>query len=272
MSEKIMVVKESGKKEHFDPYKVKRALRRSGLNGKEAEEVLELFYPHLHDGMSTKKIYQKVFQIVRNLRPEIKHKYNLKRALKRLGPAGYIFEDFIAKLYGCMGYDTRLRMRPKGKCVSHEIDVVASKGKEKLMIECKFHSEPGMKCRIQTALYVYARFLDLAAIDEENRFTKPHLVTNTKFSTQAVKYSRCMGMPLLGWKYPLRGSLEYLIDREKCYPVSVINMKKQTLDRLFKKNMITIPDIPGKPDELMKQTGISKSTAKRIVKEASYAR
>ena len=39
--------------------------------------------------------------------------------------------------------------------------MVASKGKENYMIECKFRNQPGYKCRIQTALYVYAMFLDL---------------------------------------------------------------------------------------------------------------
>lgn len=272
MSKKVMVKKETGELEPFDPYKVKRALRRSGLSGKETDEVLKLFYPHLKDGMSTTKIYQKVFQIVRDLRPDVSHKYNLKRALKQLGPAGYIFEEFTARLYESLGYDVRLRMRPEGKCVSHEIDVVASKGAEKLMIECKFHNQPGMRCRIQTGLYVYARFLDLAASKAKKKFTKPCLVTNTKFSGDVISYAECMKMPLLGWKYPLKGSLEYLIDKNNCYPISVINMKHKTLHKLLKQNILLLSDLPESAGKLASMSGISKTTARRIVEEASYAK
>lgn len=269
------VLKEDGTREKFDPSKVKRALRRSGLSPKEAEHVLKLFKPYLREGITTKQIYSRVYTIIRELRPEVSHRYNLKRALLFLGPSGYFFEEFTARLFGALGYHTEFRQLPAGKCVNHEVDVIARKGKEKLMIECKFRNEPGDRCRIQTALYVYARFLDLrdgAKRYARKPFTQPCLVTNAKFSTDVITYAECMGMRLLGWRYPLKERLEYMIDRTRCYPISVIKMKHKTLHTLLRAGFITVNDLPRTPKELVEKTGISLSNAQRILKEAEYAR
>ncbi len=275
MEREIWVTKEDGTKEKFDPKKVMRAVRRSGLNQKETDTVLKLLKPHLKSGITTRQIYSRVYGIIRRLRPEVTHRYNLKRALKLLGPAGYDFEDFTGKLFECMGYKTEIRQVPIGKCVTHETDVIARKGKEKLMVECKFRNEPGTKCRIQTALYIYARFMDLrdgAKIYKKQPFTQPCLVTNARFSRDARDYAKCMGMRLLGWRYPWKESLEILIDKTKCYPISVVKMTSHTLHVLLKRGIITVQDVPENPKEFADLTGISLSNARRIVKEAQMAR
>lgn len=210
MEKEIFIIKEDGSREKFRASKVRRALKRSGMDAKEAETALGMLYPQLEDGMTTKKIYALVYQIIRELRPEVGHRYNLKRALLLLGPAGYFFEDYTGKLFAALGYEIAVRQIPMGKCVTHEVDVIAWKGKEKLMVECKFRNQPGDRCRIQTALYIYARFLDLrdgAKIYSKIPFTNACLVTNAKFSGDAIAYSECMGMKLIGWRYPLKESL-----------------------------------------------------------------
>jgi len=275
MENGILVTKEDGTKEPFDPAKVKRALRRSGLSAKESEVALKLLKPHLKPGITTKQIYSRVYRIIRELRPEATHRYNLKRALQLLGPSGYYFEDFTRELFEALGYAAEVRQNPIGKCVSHEIDVIAIKGREKLMVECKFRNEPGSKCRIQTALYIYARFLDLrdgAKIYSKKPFTNAALVTNAKFSRDARAYAECMGMKLLGWRYPFKESLEVLIDRTKCYPISVIKMNAHTLNTLLKRDIFTVNDVPESPKEFAELTGISLANARRICKEAKVAR
>ena len=49
----------------------------------------------------------------------------------------------------------------RGHCVSHEIDIVASKQEKQYMIECKYHNMPGIYTCLKEVLYTYARFLDL---------------------------------------------------------------------------------------------------------------
>ncbi len=275
MKKEIFIIKEDGSREKFSPLKVKNALKRSGMSPKECEVALKLLRPRLQDGMTTKKIYSLVYGIIRELRPEVTHRYNLKRALLLLGPAGYFFEDFAGRLFAALGYGVAVRQVPTGKCITHEVDVIAIKGKEKLMVECKFRNEPGTRCRVQTALYVYARFEDLrdgAKLYSKVPFTKPCLVTNAKFSGDVISYAECMGMRLIGWRHPFKGSLESLIDEAKCYPISVIKMSRHTLRTLLKRGIVTINDVPATPKELTELTGISLSNSARIIREAELAK
>src|SRR4030095_2455321 len=241
----IWVVKESGEKEPFSHDKALNALRRVGLSGKEADLVIERLRPRLRDGITTKRIYGMIYELVEDMKPEVSHKYNLKRALFEIGPEGYGFEDFVGRLLSLQGYRTELRQSVRGKCVSHEVDVVAAKDSQAFMVECKFHNQYGTRCRIQTALYVYARFLDLKEGAKRGLcrdFSSPYLVTNTKFSDDVVVYAECVDMPLLGWRYPIREGLEALIDRTRCYPVTVLPLGHDMLRRLLSKKIVTVFD------------------------------
>jgi len=271
----ITVVKENGAKERYDQTKVRDALRRAGLSAKAADEVIGKLEQKLFDGITTKKIYQMVYGFVEELKPELSHRYNLKRALLEIGPAGYGFEDFTSELLSLEGYRTEVRQVLQGRCVTHEIDVIAAKGDETYLIECKYHNQAGTRCSIQTALYVYARFLDLsegAKLGRCRKFTGPWLATNTKFSEDVVKYALCMGIPLLGWHQPLDSGLEVRIDRTKCYPITVIPMSADIAGRLLARKIITVFDIPESAEKLVSISSISMARARDIVERAGYAR
>jgi len=167
-------------------------------------------------------------------------KFGLKDAILDLGPERYYFESFVGKLFQALGYSVKLREKVQGKCVSHEIDVIVEKGTERYMVECKFHNSPGMKCNIQTALYTYARFLD---VDESLTHTAPWLVTNTKFTTDVIRYAECNGMRLLGWRFPEVGSLESLIDENRLYPVTTLGLKTAYERTLLDRNFILVGDL-----------------------------
>lgn len=275
MDSRITVVKESGESEAFSPEKVRQAMRRSGLSGKEADEALKRLQGELFDGIRTRMIYGILYKIIDDMRPEVSHRYNLKRALQQIGPAGYPFEDFTARLLSHDGFETRVRQVLQGRCVTHEIDVVAERGGRRYLVECKFHNSPGERCRIQTALYVYARYLDLlegAKLGLVDRFHKPWLATNTKFSNDVVKYAQCMDIPLLGWHHPLKDSIEARIERTKCFPVTVLKVGGHTLRQLLARGIVTVPDVPESPQRLSDISGMTLQTARKIVERAEYAR
>lgn len=271
----IHVIKESGEREPFDASKVKDALRRAGLGARGADGILARLLPKLHDGIRTKQIYAMVYDLLEDMKPEVSHRYNLKRALFEIGPAGHEFEDFITRLLSLEGYRTEVRQMLRGKCVNHEIDVIAAKNSEAFLVECKFYNEGGVRCRIQTALYVYARYLDLAEGARHGlcrKFTKPWLITNTKFSEDVVKYAECMEIPLLGWRHPLEYGLEAMIDRRKCYPITVIPMSQEVRGRLLSKKIVTVFDLPENAQRLADICAIPLAKAREIVEQAAYAR
>ncbi|MFH1520618.1 MAG: restriction endonuclease [Candidatus Micrarchaeota archaeon] len=271
----IFVVKESGEREKYRQQKVRHALKRIGLSENETAEVLHELEKRLYEGMTTKKIYAILYEIIENRKPELSHRYNLKRALFEIGPDGYSFETFISRLLELNGYETKLRQIVKGKCINHEIDVVATKNDKTYMIECKFHNQPGTRCRVQTILYVHSRYLDLREGTKKGyccKFDKPWLITNTKFSEDVRSYAECMELPLLGWRYPAKNSLEVMVDKSKCYPITVINMNNDTLRKLLSKDIVTVYDIPENANKLANITSVPISIAKQIVEKAAYAR
>ncbi len=265
-NEPIIVLKQNGEREPFNPNKVVTALRRIGLQGKDADRVLEYVNRRIYQDIPTKKLYSLIYSRIKSMKPEITHKFNLKRALFEMGPAGYYFEDYISRLLAESGYSTQVRQKIMGKSVFHEIDVVASKNGKRYMVECKFHNSPGVKCSIQTILYIHARFLDLKR--SGNRFTKPWLITNTKISEDAIRYAESYKIPVLAWKHPFRNSLEVMIDKSKCYPVTVIPMKNDEKFRLMSNGIISVLDIPKKPEELAKKTGLNIVKCRKIVSSA----
>lgn len=212
----IRVTKASGEFEPLSLDKVRSSLRRAGADAPVIDKILLQVKPALYDKIATAEIYRLVFSLYRQYRPRLAGHYGLKPALLNLGPSGHPFEDFIARLFEAMGYQTSLRQMVAGRCVSHEIDIIAQNRRDRFLIECKFHQRAGNKCDVKTALYVQARFEDIGQ-KHPGVYTGMWLVTNTKLTGQAVVYGRCRGLNLLAWRYPGTGGLEQLIDKFNLY-------------------------------------------------------
>lgn len=143
------------------------------------------------------------------------------------------------------------------------------------MVECKFHNLEGTKCSIQTALYVYSRFLELVEgykIGKCEKFDKPWLVTNTKFSEDVITYIEGMGIPATGWRYPIKDSLEVKIDKTKCYPVSALEMDRESLSLLLRNSIVSVFDLPETEEKLRYLTGVKPKSASNIIERLHQIR
>ncbi|MBI5223587.1 restriction endonuclease [Candidatus Micrarchaeota archaeon] len=270
----VFVKKLNGELEAFSDDKILHSLRRVGLSIRVSKELLTSLKTHLYEGISTKQIYRILNTLINEEQPEVSHKFNLKKALFELGPEGHYFEDFMAKLLSHYGYSCQTRFVAQGQFVSHEIDVVAIKGSSRFAIECKFHNEPGIKCRIQTILYVYARFLDLEEGSRSGKclpFSHPWLITNTKFSQDVISYAQGMRIPLLGWHYPLDHGLEKMIEESKCYPITVINLQESTRSALLRSGVVSTLDLPASASELAAKTSLPLGSCKQLLEKAKYS-
>jgi Holliday junction resolvase-like predicted endonuclease len=240
----INVTKRSGAKEEFNDAKVKVAILRSGATAQEADEILKRLKTELYDGITTEVIYRHVHQMLQG-RKAIK--YGLKKAILRLGPEGENFERFMARVYEAEGYRTVVRSSIQGKCVQHEVDIILENDREKVMVECKFHNSLGQKSNIQCTLYSYARFLDLQTI---HKFDQSCLVTNTRFSSDAIQYADCVGMRLLGWRHPEGAGLEQLVEKHSLYPITILEMHRSDLGMLLSNNFLLARDVLDRKVEL----------------------
>jgi hypothetical protein len=123
---KILIRKASGESELFDVSKLKRSLQRAGSGKKTSESIAVEVEKSLFEGISTKKIYSMAFRILRKHNRKNALLYKLKQSLFELGPTGYPFEHFIGEIFRRRGYDVEVGKTVDGRCIAHEMDVIAT--------------------------------------------------------------------------------------------------------------------------------------------------
>lgn len=236
--DKITIVKTSGEKETFSEAKLRSSLRRVGAPPELVKLTVDYVMGVLKDGMTTTEIYHHAFNSLRKYKQLAASRYNLKKAMLSLGPTGYPFEKLVAAVLKAHGFSVETDQYIRGHCISHEVDVVAQKSTQHIIVECKYHNQPGYKTDAKVALYVKARFDDIKKRNREedsnNNRLESWLVTNTKLSQDAIRYCECIGIKAIGWDYPKNDSLQNLIESKRLYPLTSLTsltsiQKKQLL-------------------------------------------
>lgn len=263
----MLITKASGQKVQFDKNRYRLSLQRVGLNVTETKELCNQIYQDLEPESSTAVIHDRTYKILKKRSKFFAAKYSLKRAMMNLGPSGYFFERYLAAVLSAYDYKTSWHQFLTGHCVEHEVDVVAERDNKKILIECKYHNQPGGASDLKIVLYIYARFLDLK---DAHHFDEVMLATNTHCTTEAIKYARCMGLKILGWRYPEAGSLEHFIESKKLYPITVLTDLNPRLNQLFReKNLVLAKDLlKYSPDKLSKTFGIKLTFAENLIRQA----
>lgn len=241
MQNQLFVTKASGEQLPFSEEKIRTSLRRSGADDEQIDSILREVEKQLYDGITTKKIYRIAFSLLKTGSRHLAARYHLKDAIMELGPSGFPFEKYVAELFKFQGYSTRVGEVLQGKCVTHEIDVIAKKGNELILIECKYHNQPGISCNIKIPLYIHSRFNDVKAHELQKAEyalmeQKVCIVTNTRFTEDSIQYVGCSGIAILGWDHPFKKGLKDLIDQSGLYPITCLTSltgaeKKRLLER-----------------------------------------
>ncbi|EAR01737.1 ATP cone domain-containing protein [Maribacter sp. HTCC2170] len=226
VSQEFQVVKSSGERTRFSLTKLRKSLVRSGADEALVSRILDQVRDELYQGISTKEIYNRAFTLLKKKKSVFASKYKLKKAIYELGPTGFPFEKFVAALLEYSGYNTEVGKILQGKCVPHEVDVFARKNGSISVIECKFHGDEGRNCNVKVPLYIHSRYEDILAhwtTKKSNKIPleKGWVVTNTRFTKDAVKYGQCAGLYLLSWDFPKEDGLKARIDRLGLYPITV---------------------------------------------------
>ena len=230
------IVKADGTVEAFDRTRLTSSLVRAGAGMHTAERIGEQITKTVVPGAASREIYTRAFALLRREARPVAARYALRRALLEFGPSGHPFEDFVSHLFRVNGWRVVTRQIMQGKCVAHEVDFYATKDNEFLAAELKYHNDPAYKTDLKVALYVRARFDDIWQCNPEFQtcpVNRGFLITNTKFTSEAIAYATCANMELLGWSYPEgRGLLEEM-SRAKVYPVTTLTTLTRSEKRLL---------------------------------------
>jgi len=262
----MKIIKASGEQETYSKKKLCDSLRSVGAPKTLVNRVCRMVGKEVTPGMTTEEISRRTTLYLAKENPVLAAKYSLKKGIMELGPAGFLFEQYVAAILQEYGYTTKTNQMMKGECgIFHEIDVLAVTKDTHYIIEAKYHNSRGVKSDVKVAMYSFARLLDIASAH------KAWLFTNTKFTKSAIQYAVCKKIKLTGWKYPKKEGLERLIEAKALYPVTVLpavnrRIKEQFAahDLYFAKDLVHIPT-----QQFQKLFGIQKNVADTIQKQAA---
>lgn len=271
-SNPIIIQKFSGESDVFDPEKLKKSLIEAGATNSQADQITMTIRKGIYDGITTKVIYRKAHRLLKNRAKAKASRYGLKKSILQLGPTGYPFELFVGELMRKEGFEITVGNTMQGKCVSHEVDVLATSDKVVRMMECKFHNRLGYKTDVKVPMYIKSRFEDLSAVwKEDHRFiNRKHegwVVTNSRFTKDAIDFSQCSGLHLLSWDYP-GNNLKSLVNRHGLYPITIIpSIPKNIREKLFEKHIILANTLVDHQEVLL-ELGLDQKKVHTIIDEA----
>ncbi len=271
----LSVTKSSGRVEDFDIRKLINSLVRSGAPEDVASEIAGKVLTNVTAPVHTKHIYRVARRLLRQYSRVSGMRYSIKQAIVALGPTGFPFEKYIGRVLSAYGYTVEVNRMTKGYCVTHEVDILAAKDNRICIIECKHHANGDKPEDIKIALYVNSRINDIKKAmelsPEYNSFLhEGWLVTNTRCSTDALKYAECVGLKILSWKYPEHEGLETMIERKRLYPVTILPAAtKSAMTTLTQNNIIMMEEIVGMDENtFINKSGLDRNSAVLIKREA----
>jgi hypothetical protein len=273
MNKPVLIKKYSGEYEAFDVNKLIKSLRRSRADEDIIQDIARKVQAQIEEGMTTKKIYQLAFKMLKSRSRVSASKYKLKKALMELGPTGFPFERFVSKLLTHEGFVTQVGVIVQGNCVQHETDVIAQQDNEHYMIECKYHSDQGRVCNVKVPLYIHSRFLDVEKQwkrqkGHEAKIHKGGLYTNTRFTSDAIQYGKCVGLLLTSWDYPRGDGLKNRIDKSGLHPLTALTtLTKAEKRKLLEKGFVLCKEIYENP-AILEQIGVTKRRYNKILEDS----
>jgi hypothetical protein len=265
----VLITKADGEREPFRPEKLEESLERAGASEQSRAKIISHIADELREGMLTEEIYRHAFEMLRaEEQTPVAARYSMKRAVFALGPSGFPFEHFFAEVLKARGWHTRADAILMGRCAAHEVDVVAEKNGKRVAIEAKFHNDPGGKTDIKDALYVHARHLDLQqSPDQNSRVDEGWLVTNTRFTRNAIHYAQCSSLTLIGWDYPRQNNLLAMIEEAKVHPLTALTTLSESEKRRFlDKRIVLCKHVQDR--HILQEFGIKPSNMPAILEEA----
>ena len=266
----VQVKKADGRLEPYDRAKVLRTALHLGLEHSDAEDLADEVSKRVYDGIPTSRILSMIHELAREIKPELKHIGDLREAISvmRSKPD---FEEYIRLVLRAIGYLVEPGRVLDGRCVSHEIDGIAFKGDEILVVEVKHHQNPHTYTGLDTVLQLWAALEDLK---EGYRlgfhhyaFTSAILACNTKISAHAERYARCKGIKYMGWRYPRAFALGDIVASHKLHPITIVRtLSGAQIARLGERGIVTVKQLAELDEnELMEIIGSEREFAEKII-------
>lgn len=270
----IRVKKYSGELVPYDPDKFKHSLLKSGASRRAVEMIASSIAEVLYDGIHTKELYRLAHSQLKRQSSSFAARYSLKRALRDLGPTGYHFEKWTARIFEHMGYRTKTSQMLQGRAVTHEIDVLAWKEDALSIMECKFKNTTESRISVTTPMYYLSRIKDLEglsfeAFDAFSPVKNGWLVTNAYLTSDSIRFVEHYGIHVLSWEYPEGNNIKNWVDHAGLYPLTCLTtLTKAQKKLLLEADCILVKDIVA-DESLLDPLNLTQNKKRKLVEEAT---
>ena len=238
------MTKSDGTKVPFDRAKIVETCIRTGLDTRTAKEIADYTERTLSDGATTHQIYDFVKDEIEKRNPRSAALFGLRDAIADLDSES--FERYTKAVLEAHGWKCQWNQITPGRAVEHQVDVIAQRGDETWLIECKRHFNPHRWCGLDVMLQVQARLEDLrdGSFDQKNKYkwTGAWIFTNTKFSEHAKNYATAKAERMTGWRSGEFG-IERLVEEKKVWPVTMLKLDLMTKAKLLSSHITTVQDV-----------------------------
>ena len=264
----MYIIKANGEKEEFEKEKIIRTLSRSDVERNKAEEIAKEIEKNVSEGDTTRYIYKLILKELDKLEPISSFVYKLREAISKIDSLK--FELYIKQVLEANGYTCIWNKVINGDCITHQIDIIAEKDFI-YFVECKHHLNHHKMFGLGGVLEIQARLEDLKDGYKKGKnkfnFKQAWLINNAKISNHAKRYAKAKNIKLTGWRFGGDESLEWLVQKKKIYPISVLKIDENSKKRLFNNNILTIQDLFKKSDFVRK---ILKNKFDYVLKQARH--
>lgn len=263
----MFVINSIGQQEEFSRDKIINSLLRAGIKKDISFKIAKDIERRIYPDISTLEIYKLIRKKVK--KEKAGFRFNLKMTMKELGPDGFIFEKFIKEVFEFLNFSVDINQYLNGKCICHEIDVIAENKKIKYIGECKFRNRTGDRVDVNIPMKSFSVMDDLLNTDMEKKDKlKSIIITNEKFTANAIQYAKCKKIKLLGWNFPIGKGLETIIEDNKLYPITILpSFKNNHLNFFAENGMLLAKDVIKNEEIIIAKIG--KRQFNQLLKEAN---
>jgi hypothetical protein len=271
----VSVTKANGTKQPYDPEKIIQTCLRLGATHKEAVLIEQKVAWKVYEGISTQKLLQLIFALLRKPKPAVRHLFDLRRGIS-LMVSKPEFEVFVRMLLAHSGFEVKSNTILRGLCGEHEVDALASKDGLTYLVEAKhhvnYHGLTGLdESRIARAIIEdvtegYQKGMTEIKVD------RAMIVTNTRFSDHAFSYGHCREILQVGWTAPDDFSLRDTVQKHKLYPISCLRgLNIDTRLRLANAGIVLIKQLLQQDSRyLERKLGLPNETVMSIMEKARH--
>ena len=267
----VKIVKMNGQMDEFSREKAVRSCERAGASPELCGQIVDYLEKKVYSGMHTREILNIIHSMLKEGDKNSAVRYGLKEAISKQDPEFHEFEFFVARLLRHEGYKTQRSPEPmvEGHCIEHEIDVVATRGAEIAIVECKHHYRDHTFTGLDVPMRQWARLDDIVAGYRGKRknsinATCAWVVTNTKYSEHARRYARCRAVKLIGWNYPREGGLNKMIEKHHAYPLTMAGLSRAEREKLVGSGIFNVLDFLDADAVLLGKLGFDELRARRV--------